>query len=62
MFVAIFYDTDGYTYGCELVLGVYRTRPEADERCLKWVEEHARRANALENARVEQLDFGDWDL
>lgn len=61
MFVAIYYDTDGYTYGCDTVLGVYLTRPEADERLLKYCAEQPK-YRELDDCRVEQLDFGDWDL
>jgi hypothetical protein len=60
MWVAIFYDTDGCTYGTDIILGVYQTRPEADESILRWVEKH--RPNELNNASVEERDFGDWDF
>lgn len=35
LWVAIYHDTDGFTYDADIVLGVYSERSKADERCLK---------------------------
>ena len=59
LFIVTYYDTDGFTYGCTNVLGAYKTRAEADERCLRYSEEHRL---ALENFDVINLDYGDWAL
>jgi len=57
-FAAILYDTDGFTYGCDLTLGIYSTRNLADERCLKYSEEHN---EDLSNFSVEEKHIDeDW--
>lgn len=55
---AVLNDTDGYTYSCEILLGMYETKAEADERCLKWCEEHKRN---LEDFESVERGLGDWD-
>lgn len=54
-FAAMLYDTDGFSY---VTLGIYNTRPLADERCLKYSEEHKL---DLSNFSVEEKHIDeDW--
>jgi hypothetical protein len=55
LYAAIYYDTDGFTYSCDTVLGVYDERSKADERCLEWAKKHRR--DDLSDFRVDEFEL-----
>lgn len=59
LYAAMYYDTDGFTYGCENTLGIYDSRAKADERLLQWCEEHKR---DLDQAHVDERQLNEaWE-
>ncbi len=59
LYAAVWYDTDGFTYGCDTVLGVYSTRALADARCLLHSEETKQSLDNYESREFE-VD-SDWE-
>ncbi len=54
VWVTKYYETDGYTYGCDVILGIFSTRSNADEIALRWAEKSRM---LLENIEVVEIEL-----
>jgi hypothetical protein len=61
LYAAIWYDTDGFTYGCNHCLGVFSTRTLADDYLLRYCEVEKNYAK-LEDCHVDEVELDkEWE-
>ena len=57
MYAAIYHDSDGYTYWCDVVLGVFNERSKADDFILREVESKQYGWRKLEDYEVREFEI-----
>lgn len=62
LFAVYFHESDGYTYWCDVVLGIFDAQAKADELILQMVEKHAQDAGNYGRGNIDNYESYQFNI